>query len=117
MIDSQALTYITLATIAGVIFFLVILRVKEKRKRWPLYIGALVVASILDWAPVFLRQMDVKGEMRPLVALHAGVTIFSYIVLVIAVIFTLIRAKDYDRYFLPVWIVAYLLGWAVLLTK
>ena len=117
MMDTRVLTNLGLATIAGVIFFCIILLMKEKRKHWSGYIGALVVASLLDWAPVYLRNMDVTGKMSPLVALHAGVTIFSYIVLVVVVALTLTREKNYDRYFLPIWTVAYLLGWVVLLTK
>ncbi len=117
MIDTQVLTNFALATVAGVIFFCVILLLKDKRNRWPAYIGALVVASFLDWSPVIFRNMDVTGEMRPVVALHAGVTIFSYIVLVIAVARTLTREKPYDRYFLPIWTVAYLLGFVVLFTR
>ena len=116
MIDSQALKNVTLATIAGIIFFAVILLMEDKREQWLIYAGALVIASVLDWAPVFLRKMSTKGKMRPLVALHAGVTVFSYIVLVITAVYTL-TGSPYDWYFLPVWVVAYLLGWAVLLTK
>ena len=116
MIDKRALQNVTLATIAGIIFFAVILLMETKRDQWFLYVGALVVASVLDWAPVFLRRMRVKGKMRPLVALHAGVTVFSYIVLVITAVYTLM-GTPYDVYFLYIWIVAYLLGWVVLITK
>jgi len=116
MIDSRARRNVTLASIAGVIFFAAILLIEEKRAQWFIYLGALVIASVLDWAPVFLGKMRVKEKMPPLVALHAGVTLFSYIVLVITAIFTM-TGNPYDVYFLPVWCVAYLLGWAVLLTK
>ena len=117
MIDSQALRNIALATVAGIIFFGAILLIEEKRDQWLIYVGALAVASVLDWAPFFLRKMPVKGKMRPLVALHAGVTVFSYITLVVTGTLTVIDKNFYDLYFLPIWSVAYLLGWAVLLTK
>lgn len=111
------ITTIALATVAGIIFFCAVLLIKEKRKHWPIYIVSLVTASVLDWAPVFLGRMDVTGEMPTLVAVHAGVTILSYVILVIAVALTLTRTKEYDRFFLPVWSVAYLLGWVVFLTR
>ncbi|MBU7045372.1 MAG: hypothetical protein HXS54_02960 [Theionarchaea archaeon] len=117
MIDSQALRNVALATAAGIIFFGAILLIEEKREVWVMYVGALAVASVLDWAPVFLRKMKVRGKMRPLVALHAGVTVFSYIVLVITGALTMIYRSSYDRYFLPIWAVAYFLGLVVLLTK
>ena len=117
MIDSQAQRNVALATAAGIIFFGAVLLMEEKREQWFIYVGALTVASVLDWAPVFLRKMNVRGKMRPLVALHAGVTVFSYIVLIVTGALTVVSNNSYDMYFLPIWFAAYFLGLIVLLTK
>lgn len=117
MIPSHALLNIALATVAGVMFFCVILLLKEKKEKKPRYLGSLLVASLFDWAPIFLSKMEVGEGISPLVAVHAAVTILSYVILVVTVYLTMTRSKPYDRSFLPIWSVAYLLGWAVMLTR